>query len=223
MRVPAAPSLVPALLALAGLAATAQAQEAGTEHVCRALGGDGRWHISGSVMLPQDAGPAMRRAERDFRASVLSASGGARELWCAPRSGSSLSSYIDGLEQVLRGEGRQTVRTNWTRTYLSSSAASDDSASYAQESEASRRVVDARYREQHERERANADEFARMQAAHQARVEQAAQQRSEHQAAMAQNAREQADYQRARADWEARVASCRAGNHSACAAPATPR
>jgi hypothetical protein len=196
MRVQVALSLAVGLLALVALSTAAEAQ--GTAHVCRALGGDGRWHISGSVMVPPNA---LRRAERDFRASVSSSSGSARELWCSPLDGSSYSSYVDGLEQVLRGE---------------------DSASYSQESEASRRVVDARYRQQIERERASAAEQARLQAEYRAGVAESDRRQAEHRTAMAESARQQEAYRQARADWERRVASCRAGNHADCA-PATPR
>jgi hypothetical protein len=92
-----------------------------------------------------------------------------------------------------------------------------------QESEASRQAVAARYRQQQDQVRSIAESNARQAAEHQARLAESERQNAAHRAMLAENARQQEAYRRARADWEARVAACQAGNRDACVARVTPQ
>lgn len=232
--------MVLSLAALVGAVGVEAPAEAQVRNWCYAIATDNRHFYSGVIRVPgyETSSTYRRRMTADFREHLLTLVPRFYTVYCYDNNN------MERSITSIAAAGFVVVRTGWTGNYMAEAGSSGTVRPGAgrepgvyimpptvpgatpavdnyHESEESRRAVAARYRQQQERERAIADDFARRQAAHQAQVAEAARQRSAHQAAMAQNARQQEAYRRARAEWEARVAACRAGNRDACVARVT--
>ncbi len=195
-------------------------------------------YFSGTIVLPgyTPSSADYRRMREEFQAHMLSIVPRVSDLVCHAHIDHDPETSMSGRQT----NGYRVVRTEWTRNYMANagpqrtppsgvgrepgvyitlptSPGAGSRVDSVEDSEASRRAVAARYRQQQEEVRRIAENNARQQAEHRARLAETERQRAAHRAAVAENARQQDAYRRSRADWEAEIARCRAAR--SCAVP----